>query len=58
MPDGSMASAGMVPSSSSGRVELLLAGDAARAVGVGLSVEPESGSAQPTTAPVLLLPMT
>jgi anti-sigma factor RsiW len=58
MPDGSMAPAGMVPSGSSGRSTLLLTGDAARAVGVGLTVEPEGGSPHPTTAPLLLVPMT
>ena len=58
MPDGSMTPAGMVPSGSSGRRTLLLTGDAARAVGVGLTVEPETGSPHPTTAPLLLLPMT
>jgi anti-sigma-K factor RskA len=58
MPDGSMAPAGMVPSGPSGRRTLLLTGDAARAVGVGLTVEPEAGSTKPTTPPLLLLPMT
>ena len=34
--------------------KVLLKGDAAEATGVGITVEPESGSKQPTTEPIAL----
>ena len=49
--DGSAASAGFVPESSTSAV--LLTGDPSGASGIGITVEPAGGSAQPTTTPVL-----
>lgn len=49
--DGSAASAGFVPDSTTGAV--LLAGDPRTASGVGVTLEPAGGSPQPTTTPVL-----
>ena len=34
--------------------KVLLKGDAAKATGVGITVEPEGGSKQPTTEPIAL----
>lgn len=50
---GSFASAGMMPVEHDGPV--LLTGDAAAAVGVGVTVEPATGSPQPTTPPLGLV---
>jgi hypothetical protein len=36
----------------------VLAGDAATAEAAAVSVEPETGSAQPTTKPIALFPLT
>ncbi len=49
--DGSAASAGFVPSTATGAV--LLTGDPRSASGVGVTLEPNGGSPQPTTTPVL-----
>ena len=38
-----------------GNHKLLLEGDALKATGVGITVEPEEGSKEPTTAPVALI---
>lgn len=51
-PSGAMASAGMVPGTDA---QMVLEGDVDTAVGVGLSIEPASGSPQPTTDPVALV---
>ena len=48
---GELAPAGMM----SGDGELVLEGDAMEAKGVGVSVEPEEGSPQPTTDPIALV---
>ncbi len=56
--DGSLKSAGLVSSVSSGRASLVLGGDTARAVGVGLTLEPAGGSPQPTTNPLVMVPLT
>lgn len=56
--DGTMTSAGLVPPTTSGRALLVLSGDASDAIGVGLSVEPASGSEQPTTDPLVLVALT
>jgi len=50
---GHMSPAGLV--SKAGSNKLLLKGDAAKATGVGITVEPEGGSAQPTTDPIALV---
>ncbi|GAB3587141.1 anti-sigma factor [Calidifontibacter terrae] len=51
-PDGSMVSAGLLPAPQDGVVAMVLHGDAARAVGVGITLEPAGGSSKPTTAPL------
>ncbi len=50
---GSFVSAGLLPTGSNQTV--VLDGDAATALGAGISVEPTGGSAQPTTTPVALI---
>lgn len=50
---GKMVSAGLMHSG--GNRAVLLKGDAARSTGAGITVEPEGGSPEPTTAPVALL---
>lgn len=50
-PDGKLAPAGLMPDDSDATV--LLDGDATDATGVGVTVEPDGGSPQPTTEPVL-----
>ncbi|YAL83231.1 anti-sigma factor [Dermacoccaceae bacterium W4C1] len=52
--DGSMSPAGLLPSTS-GDHEVLLKGDAASAVGIGITIEPAGGSPQPTSSPVATL---
>lgn len=49
-------SAGVVPSGTNQTV--VLDGDARQAQAVGITVEPKGGSAQPTSAPIALLPIT
>jgi anti-sigma factor RsiW len=53
---GNFVSAGLLPSA--GNQTVLLEGDAATALGAGLSVEPTGGSPQPTTQPVALIAFT
>jgi predicted anti-sigma-YlaC factor YlaD len=48
--DGSMSPAGLMPGKADQTV--LLEGDASAAVGAGITVEPEGGSAQPTSEPI------
>jgi hypothetical protein len=50
---GTMVPAGLMHSG--GDRAVLLKGDAVRATGAGITVEPEGGSTEPTTAPVALL---
>jgi anti-sigma factor RsiW len=52
-PGGRMVSAGLLPTASDQTV--VLDGDAASALGAGISVEPAGGSPQPTTSPVALI---
>lgn len=52
-PDGEMEPAGLMPDDPDATV--LLEGDATEATGVGVTVEPDGGSPQPTSEPVLLL---
>ena len=42
----------------SGDQELLLTGDASQATAAGITVEPDGGSKQPTTAPIALFDLT
>jgi anti-sigma-K factor RskA len=49
---GTMIPAGMMKRQPDNK--MLLEGDAARATGVGITVEPESGSKTPTTEPIAL----
>jgi anti-sigma-K factor RskA len=51
-PEGDMVPAGLMPDDPDATV--LLDGDASDSTGVGITVEPDGGSPQPTTAPVLL----
>ena len=53
--NGRMSPAGLM--STAGDNKLLLKGDAAKATGVGITVEPEGGSDQPTTEPIALIDM-
>ncbi|GAA4838201.1 hypothetical protein GCM10023235_11690 [Kitasatospora terrestris] len=50
---GTMRPAGLMPATSG---TTLLAGPVHGAIGIGVTVEPDGGSAQPTGAPVVLLP--
>jgi len=54
--DGTMVRAGLMPQGSGKQVSLVLDGDAAQAVGAGITVEPAGGSERPTTAPIALFP--
>ncbi|WP_110207401.1 anti-sigma factor [Nocardioides daejeonensis] len=49
-PDGKMVDAGLMPDRADQTV--LLTGDASRATGAGITVEPDGGSPQPTTEPI------
>ena len=49
---GTMKPAGMM--TTAGDHKVLLKGDAAKATGVGITVEPEEGSKTPTTKPIAL----
>lgn len=53
VPGQGMVSAGMIPTSGSA-VTVMLEGDASTATGAGITLEPESGSEHPTSAPVAL----
>lgn len=53
VPGQGMVSAGMIPTSGS-PVTVMLEGDASTATGAGITLEPESGSEHPTSAPVAL----
>jgi anti-sigma-K factor RskA len=55
-PQDEMVPAGLMPDQEDATV--LLEGDASRAVGVGITVEPDGGSPEPTTEPVLLFDLT
>ncbi|GAA1990875.1 anti-sigma factor [Catenulispora subtropica] len=50
-------SGGLLPTGSGGTSGSVLAHDLGDARTIGLTVEPSGGSAQPTTAPIMLLPM-
>jgi anti-sigma-K factor RskA len=55
---GAARSAGLVAPTSDGSVATLLAGAPGDAADVGVTVEPAGGSAEPTTKPVLVVPVT
>ena len=55
--DGSASSAGTFTSGPDGRVAVTLTGPLESTAAVGLTVEPSGGSTQPTTQPVLALPL-
>jgi len=50
-------SAGLLPAATSGRTAPVLASGVAKGDTLGLTVEPTPGSAQPTTTPILALPL-
>jgi len=54
-PTGHMAKAGLMPTAGDNKV--LLEGNASQATGVGITVEPEGGSVQPTSQPIALVDM-
>lgn len=54
--DGEMVPAGLLDAS--GDLQFLLAGDASDATAAGITVEPDGGSKQPTTAPIALFDLT
>jgi len=54
-PDQVARSAGLLDADADGHGSLLLQGDANAAAAVGMTVEPEGGSAQPTTDPVVVI---
>ena len=54
-PDGHMVRAGLIPDVSRARDGVLLEGDAATAIGAGITVEPAGGSSSPTSVPVALV---
>lgn len=54
--DGSMKSAGLVDAPEGGSGAMLLAGGPRGTDGVGVTVEPAGGSAEPSGAPVMLVP--
>ncbi|MDT0212975.1 anti-sigma factor [Rothia sp. ARF10] len=53
VPGRGMVSAGMIPTTGTA-VTVMLKGDASTATGAGITLEPESGSEHPTSAPVAL----
>lgn len=56
--DATLTSAGLVPATAESDGGVVLSGDAASAVGVGLTLEPAGGSQQPSTDPLALIPFT
>jgi anti-sigma-K factor RskA len=54
LPGRGMVSAGVMPHGSASTLTMLLEGDAARATGAGITLEPAGGSAAPTTEPIAL----
>lgn len=55
--DGTVVSAGLMPKDGDDRTEVVLRGDPAGAVAVGVTVEPEGGSEQPTSEPIVAVPL-
>jgi anti-sigma-K factor RskA len=58
IPGQGMVSAGLMPRDAKQPVTVLLKGDARKAVGAGITVEPAGGSAKPTTQPIALFMFT
>lgn len=54
---GKATSAGLFTPASDGSGRVLLSGDADRAAFVGVTVEPAGGSSQPTTKPIMVVPL-
>ena len=50
-------SAGLLPPATSGRTPAVLASGVVKGDTLGLTVEPAPGSTQPTTTPILALPL-
>lgn len=55
--DGTAVSAGLMPREDSDQVTLLLEGEPSGAVAVGVSIEPLGGSEEPTTEPIVAVPL-
>lgn len=55
--DGTAVSAGLMPYQDTDRVEVLLEGEPEGAVAVGVTVEPAGGSQQPTSDPLVAVPI-
>lgn len=55
-PQGALRPAGLLPDRADATV--LLEGDASKATGFGITVEPDGGSEQPTTAPIAFVTLT
>lgn len=55
--DGTRVSAGLLPRDDATRQEVLLEGDPTGAVAVGITVEPAGGSPEPTSDPVVAVPL-
>ncbi|WP_153394472.1 anti-sigma factor [Ornithinicoccus halotolerans] len=55
--DGTAVSAGLMPKDGDDRTEVVLQGDPAGAVAVGVTLEPEGGSQQPTSEPIVAVPL-
>lgn len=56
-PDGSVRSAGLLQVAADGGVDPVLAGDIGDAEGIAVTVEPEGGSDQPTSEPMMQMPL-
>jgi anti-sigma-K factor RskA len=56
--DNRAVSAGLFTAGTNGTAAVLLQGDPTTAAKIGLTVEPDGGSSQPTTTPVLAVPVT
>ncbi|MDT0300917.1 anti-sigma factor [Streptomonospora wellingtoniae] len=56
-PDGSVRSAGLLRVDPGGEVRPLLAAGIGEAEGIAVTVEPEGGSAQPTSEPMMQMPL-
>lgn len=54
LPGRGMVSAGLMPRNAKQPVTVLLQGDARKALGAGITVEPAGGSTKPTTQPIAL----
>lgn len=55
--DGTAVSAGLVPRGDEDTTEVVLEGDSAGAVAVGVTLEPAGGSEQPTSEPLVAVPL-